>query len=321
MLNFELSNGDRIPGVGLGTWLASDAEVFASVKQALECGYRHIDCAPIYLNEKAVGQSLKDSLGSMLLSRDELWVTSKLWNSFHEPEKVAGALKKSLFDLQLDYLDLYVMHWPVALKSTVGLNMPETADDFLSLEQVSLTATWQAMEELVRQGLVKNLGVSNFSISKLKMLQSQVSILPVVNQVESHPYLVQDDLVKFCQSHNIHVTAYAPLGSGGRPQHFKEQNEPAVTVLANTSIRDIAKKYSLTVAQVILQWQLQRGVSVIPKSSNVMRMQENLAVIDALQLERSDIEVINKLDQDYRYYVGSTWTCHGSPYLADTLWC
>ena len=192
MSSLVFANGDRMASLGLGTWKAGAGEVGGAVTAALELGYRHLDCASIYGNEAEIGASLERACATGALQRDQIWITSKLWNDCHAPEDVRPALERSLADLGLATLDLYLIHWPVAHRH--GVMMPQQAPDQISLEQRPIAATWSAMEELVRAGLVRHIGVSNFSQAKLAALLAGADLAPEVNQVERHPYLQQPEL-------------------------------------------------------------------------------------------------------------------------------
>ncbi|MGK7930292.1 MAG: aldo/keto reductase [Microcystaceae cyanobacterium] len=313
--SYPLSNGDRIPVLGLGTWKSAKNEVYQAVKDALSIGYEHIDCAAIYGNEEEIGQALGESFSKSILKRENLWITSKLWNNAHKTHQVIPALKKTLSDLQLDYLDLYLIHWPVALKETVLL--PESGADFYSLEEVSLLETWLGMEQAKKEGLCRHIGVSNFSQTKLEQLLKNTSEKPEVNQVECHPYFSQTDLLNYCQSHHILLTAYSPLGSGDRPDSLKKDDEPVL--LDHPLLKEIGEKYQITPAQVLLAWAIGRETVVIPKSVNATRLQENLAAAD-VSLSSDDLNAITQLNRHYRYVDGTFWTRDGSPYTLSNLW-
>ncbi|KAK9711150.1 hypothetical protein K7432_008013, partial [Basidiobolus ranarum] len=253
---FKLNNGELMPAIGLGTYEANNTadkeEAKVAVMKALEHGYRQFDCAHVYRNEKEIGQGFQNTK----VSREDYFVTSKLWCNCHRAEDVESALDVTLSNLKLDYLDLYLMHWPYAFKSGSD---PFPLDDQgrIIIEDTSIIETWKAMEKLVDIGKVKSIGVSNFSVPRLEQLLSNCKIVPAVNQVELHPYLPQNRLLDFCSKHQIHLTAYAPLGG------------PRSSLMTDDAlIQDIAKKLNKSPAQVILSWGIQRGTSVVPKSSN-----------------------------------------------------
>ena len=304
-----------MPIIGLGTWKSASGEVHDAVITAIKAGYRHIDCAAIYGNESEIGQALSEVFSQGIVQREDLWITSKLWNSAHQADDVLPALQKTLRDLQVAYLDLYLMHWPVALKS--GLGFPEKPEDFLSLEEVPLIETWRAMEPLVDQGLVKHIGVSNFNKEKISALKSQATHMPEMNQIELHPLLQQRDLVAYCQKEGVHVTAYSPLGSGDRPERLKKEDD--INLLEEATICQIAKKHHCTPAQVLISWAIARETAVIPKSVNPKRLEQNLASTD-VALDDEDMQKITALDRHRRYIDGATWTVEGAPYSMVTLW-
>ena len=309
MANLVFANGDPMASLGLGTWKAEAGEVGGAVGAALELGYRHLDCASIYGNEAEIGASLGRACATGALQRDQLWITSKLWNDCHAPEDVRPALERSLSDLGLAYLDLYLMHWPVAHRH--GLMMPKEGPDQLSLEQRPIAATWSAMEELVRSGLVRHIGVSNFSQAKLAALLAGADLAPEVNQVERHPYLQQPELLAFCQANAIQLTAYAPLGSPPAGQTSPLLSDPVIAA--------IAAAHGTSAAQVLLAWGIACGTAVIPKSVHPQRLAANLAATQ-LTLGASDLAQITGLDRGERFIDGSFWDLPGGPYNLANLW-
>jgi len=315
MKKLQFSNGDAMPILGLGTWKSAPGEVYEAVKAAIRLGYRHIDCALIYGNEAEIGRALSESFQAGTVSREEMWITSKLWNDSHAPADVQSGIKQTLADLQLDYLDLYLIHWPVAIKK--GEGFPLNKDKLISLDELPITKTWQAMESLVKGSLTRHIGVSNFSIAKLKSLLATANHPPELNQVELHPYLQQTDLLKFAQANNIFLTGYSPLGSSDRPDSLKAEDEPVL--LEDPTIAEIAAKHHVTPAQVLLGWAIQRGTAVIPKSVNPKRIEQNLAAAE-VSLAEEDMEAIAALDRHRRYVDGSIWVVADGPYTLANLW-
>lgn len=315
MKKFQLNTKDIIPATGLGTWKIDKNTVANTVISALEMGYEHIDCAPIYGNETEIGEAISHSLKKKTILREKLWVTSKLWNSYHHPKMVKNACKRTLTDLNVDYLDLYLIHWPIAFKHDV--QYPNNITDILPSSEIPLRDTWSEMEKLVEEGLVKNIGVSNFNIDFLKKILTSAKIKPSVNQIESHPYLQQQKLLKFCAENNIHITAYSSLGSSDRPEELKVHDEKPI--LLNENIVDIAQRLGVSTAQVLLKWQIDRGCSVIPKSINPHRMLENL-VSHQIELNSDDRNLINRISYEQRYVNPKAWFENNSPYTESTVW-
>ncbi|GJU61677.1 NADPH-dependent aldo-keto reductase, chloroplastic-like protein [Tanacetum coccineum] len=265
IVSFVLINKTKIPSVGLGTWQSEPGLVGQAV--LLSVGYRHIDCAQVYGNEKEIGLALKKLFEDGVVKREDLWITSKLWCNNHAPEDVTLALNSTLSDLQLEYIDLYLIHWPARLKAGTSGFKPE------NLIPTDIPATWKAMEALYDCGKARTIGVSNFSSKKLGDLLDYARVPPAVNQVECHPSWQQTKLREFCKSKGVHISGYSPLGSPGTK--WLKSN-----VLEHPILTSVADKLGKTPAQVALRWGLQMGHSVLPKSTNEARIKENFAVFD-----------------------------------------
>ncbi len=309
METLKFKNGDNMPAIGLGTWKSGKGEVGEAVKIALKNGYRHIDCASTYGNEAEIGEAFSEVFSEGKIKREDVWVTSKLWNDSHRKEHVLPALKQTLKDLQLDYLDLYLMHWPVAFKH--GVSFPSKDEDYLSLEEVPIIETWNAMIEAKKQGLVKHIGVSNFSRKKLEDLMSKTTEIPEMNQVELHPFLPQSELLQFCKENDIHCTAYSPLGSGDRSAQMKAEDEPSL--MKEPAIQEVAKKHNASPAQVLIKWAVTRGTAVIPKSTTKEHIISNLES-EKLPLDEEDLKKIANIEKEYRYVTGEFFVTPGNPY-------
>lgn len=287
-------------------WKVDKPDVPALIKDAVEVGYRHFDSAADYGNEKETGEGLKAVLDAGLCQREDLWITSKLWNTYHERDHVRHACEKSLADLGLDYLDLYLVHFPIALKYVPFEERyppewfydPNAEKPKMEPVKVPISETWAGMEELVRDGLVKNIGVCNFGTSLLRDLLSYAEIPPAVLQVESHPYLTQDKLLRFCQQEGIAYTAFSPLGA---LSYFSlgmaEQSESVIT---EPTVVEIAERLGKTPAQVVLRWGVQRNTAIVPKTSKRERLEENLAIFD-FELTDADMDAISGLNRNRRF--------------------
>lgn len=260
-----LNNGIEMPWLGLGVFKVEEGqELVDAVKTAIKHGYRSVDTAAIYGNEAGVGQGIREAMEEAGIAREDLFITSKVWNSELGYEKTIAAYEESLSKLGLEYLDLFLIHWPVEGK---------------------YSEAWRALETLYKEGLVKAIGVSNFQIHHLENLMEDAEIKPVVNQVEYHPRLTQKELKAFCRENNIQLEAWSPLMQG--------------QLLVNENLQEIANKHGKSVAQVILRWDLQNGVITIPKSTKAHRIAENADVFD-FELTEEDMKHIESLNQNHR---------------------
>lgn len=307
----RLRTGATMPLVGLGTWKAREpGAAKAATAAALRSGYRHVDCAYVYLNEHEVGDAVAEALADGVCRREELFVTGKLWNTAHgDAAAIRAQFEASRRALRLEFLDLYMLHWPVAERG----GQPADA-------MACLAETWKALEALVDEGRVKALGVCNFTARKLERLLALPGLRhpPAVLQVEGHPYLRQDDLIRTAKEHCLAVVAYSPLGSGDRSAaEFRKADEPKL--LDDPVVRDVARRLGRTPAQVLIRWAVQRGTATIPKSSNPSRIRQNLDAL-AWTLPEEDFRALSERPQ-FRYVCGSTWCGPGKPWSsAAELW-
>ena len=297
---------ESIPSIGFGLWKIANENCANVVYEAVKQGYRHFDSASDYGNENEVGMGLKRAMEDGLCTREELWITSKLWNTFHHPDHVPAALQRSLEDLQLDYLDLYLIHFPIALEFVPfeeryppeWFFAPEEINPQMKLARVPLADTWKAMENLKIKEIVKNIGVCNYSTGLLHDLMNYCQTPPDLLQIESHPYLCQENLIRLAKQYGLKVTAFSPLGSLSYVElEMAEQNE---SILDQEIVRVISKRLGCSPAQTVLRWGIQRGNSVVAKSVNANRMAENLAS-SLIELTDEDMLAITNLDRGRRF--------------------
>ena len=295
-----------MPAVGLGIWKIDPEATAQAVEDAISIGYRHIDSACDYGNEAEAGEGIKAAIAGGHCSRDDLWVTSKLWGTYHRPEYVRAACERSLSDLGLDYLDLYLMHFPIALRYVDFADRyppgwiydPEDAETSMEVDAVPLHETWAEMEKLVDAGLVKQIGICNFTSGLLIDLMAYSRIKPVMLQLESHPFLTQERLLRLAGDFGLAVTAFSPLGSLSYVSI--DMATEADTVLTAPPVVAAAERLQRTPAQVVLRWGVQRGTAIIPKTTRPERLRENLALFD-FELSDAEMAAISSLDQHRRF--------------------
>lgn len=307
MTSTVIKVGDHsMPAVGLGLWKIDKLDTANAVRQAIEVGYRHLDSAADYGNEQEVGEGIASALGQGLCSREELWITSKLWNTYHSPEHVQAACEKSLADLGVEYLDLYLIHFPISLKYVdfetryppEWFYDPDADTPTMEIAPVPLMDTWRAMEALVEKGLVKQIGICNYSTALLHDLFAYAKIKPAMLQVESHPYLTQERLLRLAQDYDLAVTAFSPLGA--LSYLALDMASISESVLEQAAVKAAALRVGRTPAQVVLRWGIQRGTAIIPKTSKVERLVENLALFD-FELSQAEMTAISELNSDRRF--------------------
>jgi len=290
---YKLSSGHEMPVVAYGTFRSAPGEVGPAVIEAIDAGYRHLDLAHVYGNEKEIGEALQTVFAGGKVKREDLFITGKLWNSDHDVEIVPRACDHSLKNLQLDHFDLYLIHFPVAWKHT-GLATPGWGAS--ELGDTPLIETWKAMEALVDAGKCRSIGVSNYPLLMVHDLTTQARIQPACNQIEVHAYYQRESLVNYCLSRNICVTAHTPLGGGASNKDTWNTPNP----LEDAVVAKIAAAHGKTPAQVLLRFLLQRGIVVLPKSVKAHRMAENFAVFD-FSLTEEEMKKMEPLDKYVSY--------------------
>lgn len=296
----------KMPEVGLGLWKIAPEDCAQSVYDAISIGYRQLDSACDYGNEKQVGEGIRRAIDDGLCTREDLWITSKLWNTFHAKEHVKPAIEKTLADLGLEYLDLYLIHFPIAQEFVPietryppeWFQDPKAADPKMAFAKVPLFETWYAMEELVDAGLTKEIGVCNYNSALLQDLMNYANKKPFALQIESHPYLTQEKLIKLAQDFGLQVTAFSPLGALSYLE--LDMADKTESVLEQEAVKAAAQRTNRTPAQVVLRWNIQRGCSIIPKSTKLHRLKENLALFD-FSLNDEEMTAISALNANRRF--------------------
>ncbi|XP_054156594.1 aldo-keto reductase family 1 member B1-like [Oppia nitens] len=298
-----LNDGNRMPIIGLGTYEAPPGVVENVVRVAIDAGYRHFDCADFYENEHEVGQAIRDAIRDGKVKRDELFITTKVWPNWHGKGRPTLSAKRSLKNLGLPYVDLLLIHWPTPLKQVDDNFYPTDATGQALFDNtIELIDVWKEFEQIKKDGLTRSIGVSNFNSQQIEDLIKNSSTVPVVNQVECHPYLSQEKLLNWCESRGIKLTAYSPLARSGTVEEKNTTSPLDIPV-----IKQLASKYGVSAAAICIKWQTQRGVSVIPKSATKERIIANIDLFN-FNLTDSEVKAINDLNRDWR---NNTWTQFG----------
>jgi len=290
----QLSNGKYIPILGLGTFNSGPKEVEEAVKIAIDAGYRHIDSAYAYANESGTGNAINAKITEGVVKREDLFVTNKLWNTFHDPKEVRGAIERSLEKFNLKYFDLYLVHFPISYQKSDQL-IPKDSEGNALFENFDLVDTWRAMEELVDAGLTKSVGISNFNIRQIDYITANARIQPVMNQIEVHPYLLSKELIAHCRSKGINITAYCPLGSPGRPWAKPDDR----ILLKEPNVLAIANEYNKSPAQILLRYHVDVGNVVISGSIIKNQIIENFDIFD-FKLTNDDIKKLESFQYSIR---------------------
>lgn len=292
-----LYTGDKIPTIGAGTFGSDHVtheEVAQAVKGAASVGYRHFDCASVYGNEKEIGEVFQEIMTE--IPREELWITSKVWNDCHAPEDVIASCKQSLKDLQLDYLDLYLVHWPFPNSHPPQCDVTERNPHAVPYIHENFMKTWGAMEQLVEMGLVKNIGTSNVTVPKLKLILRDATIKPSVNEMELHPHLQQQELFDFVVENGIVPIGYCPVGSPARPERDKTPED--TSDIEDPVMVQIAKDHGIHPATLCIKWAAQRGQIPIPFSTTPRNYLANIQSVISPPLSDEEMEAISKINKD-----------------------
>ncbi len=303
----KLYNGVEVPAIGLGTFGSdkySPDQIADAVKGAAAYGYRHFDCASVYGNEHPIGKAFVEVMGSGI-SRGELWITSKLWNDMHAPENVLKSCKKTLSDLRLDYLDLYLVHWPFPNFHAPGCDVASRSADAKPYIHENYMATWRSMEKLVDEGLVRHIGTSNMTIPKMDLLLRDARIKPVVNEMEIHPHFQQSELFNYLVERNIQPIGFSPLGSPSRPERDKTADD--TVDMEDPVILTAANKRGVHPSAICLKWAVQRGQITIPFSVKESQYKSNIDALDHDPLTVEEMLAISKIDKNCRLIKGQVF--------------
>ena len=312
-----LYNGDKIPAIGLGTFGSdniSNQKIADSVLDAIEIGYRHFDCASVYGNEKEIGQSLIKVIDQSI-DRDKLWITSKLWNDSHDA--VINSCEKSLRHLRLDYLDLYLIHWPFPNFHPPKCDVESRSPNAKPYIHENFMRTWNEMEKLVEKGLVRNIGTSNVTIPKLKLILQDAKIKPAINEMELHPHFQQPELFDFVVNNQIVPVGYCPIGSPARPERDRTTND--TIDIEDPIIMEIAKNHEINPASLCVKWAEQRGQVPIPFSSNKNNILSNIKCLTTPPLTDSEMDQVASIDKKCRLIKGQVFLWEGANDWRD-LW-
>lgn len=302
-----LYTGAKMPAIGLGTFGSDHVtgnEVAAAVEGAAAAGYRHFDCASVYGNEPQIGNALQQ-VWRTGIKREEVWITSKLWNDKHEESDVIASCQQSLADLKLSYLDLYLVHWPFPNFHPPGCDVTSRSRDAKAYIHSNYMQTWRKMEELVDLGLVRHIGTSNMTIPKLKLLLRDARIKPAVNEMELHPHFQQPELFEFVRSNGMVPVGYCPVGSPGRPERDRTPEDTVPT--QDPVIVRIAQRLGLHPAVVCIKWAVQRGQVPIPFSTNRSHYLSNLEGVVSESLTQDDMREISTIDRNCRLIKGQVF--------------
>lgn len=313
-----LFDGDEIPVLGLGTFgsdRVSEEEVAEAVKGAASVGYRHFDCAAAYRNEHMIGNSLKEI--TEVINREELWITSKLWNDSHGKGNVIPAFEKTLIDLQLDYLDLYLVHWPFPNTHAPGVDVDSRDPDAVPYIHEQFMETWREMEKLIKKGLVKHIGTSNMTIPKMELLLRDAEIKPACNEMELHPHFQQPEFFNYCLEKNIVPIGFAPIGSPNRPDRDKTEND--TVDIEDPVILQLAKEHNVHPAVICIKWAVQRGQVPIPFSTHRKNYLTNLRCTIEDPLSDQEMEEIKNINRNCRLIKGQVFLWEGADSWKD-LW-